>query len=203
MLNPMSKLGPRTQAWMEQLRRMREMQYAYHRKFFHGLYFFLLLVIGCLLWGSPFSLAVAPFLVITAGTQSCFYLHFADFARMHARHLEKKLNQNLGRATLVGAQIEDLYFYPLDTSKIGGFIPSRPLRFFSFFTIHWILLWSALTAYALWRLLPWMGSQARDYLILWLIWGGIHITYLGWYFGRSRDLKAVQARLDLFSRPTR
>ena len=63
------------QAWMEQLRRMREMQYAYHKKFFHGLYFFLVLVIACLLWDSPLSLALVPFLVITAGTQSCFYLH--------------------------------------------------------------------------------------------------------------------------------
>ena len=61
------------QAWMEQLRRMREMQYAYHKKFFHGLYFFLVLVLACLLWDSPLSLALVPILIITAGTQSCFY----------------------------------------------------------------------------------------------------------------------------------
>ena len=47
---------------------MREMQYAYHKKFFHGLYFFLVLVIACLFWESPLSLALVPFLVITAGT---------------------------------------------------------------------------------------------------------------------------------------
>jgi len=111
------------QAWMEQLRRMREMQYAYHKKFFHGLYFFLVLVIACLLWDSPFSLALAPFLVITAGTQSCFYLHFVDFARLHARHLEKQLNRAFGNSTLVGSEIEDAYFYPMDASKIGGFVP--------------------------------------------------------------------------------
>ena len=35
---------------MDQLRRMREMQYAYHKKFFDGLYFFLVLVIACLFW---------------------------------------------------------------------------------------------------------------------------------------------------------
>ena len=40
---------------MDQLRRMREMQYAYHKKFFHGLYFFLVLVITCLFWDSPLS----------------------------------------------------------------------------------------------------------------------------------------------------
>ena len=90
------------------------MQYAYHKKFFHGLYLFLVLVIGCLLWGSPVSLALVPLLVITAGTQSCFYLHFVDFARIHARFMEGRLNQTLGKSTLVGSEIEDLYFYPVD-----------------------------------------------------------------------------------------
>ena len=79
--------------WMDQLRRMREMQYAYHKKFFHGLCLFLVLVIGCLLWDSSVSLALVPLLVITAGTQSCFYLHFVDFARIHARFVEGRLNQ--------------------------------------------------------------------------------------------------------------
>ena len=82
---------------IEQLRRMREMQYAYHKKFFHGLYFFLVLVIACLLWDSPLSLALVPFLVITAGTQSCFYLHFVDFARIHSRFVESRLNKALGK----------------------------------------------------------------------------------------------------------
>ena len=103
------------------------MQYAYHKKFFHGLYLFLVLVIGCLLWDSPVSLALVPLLVITAGTQSCFYLHFVDFARIHARFVENRLNHAFGKSTLVGSEIEDLYFYPVDAPKIGGFIPSAPL----------------------------------------------------------------------------
>ena len=45
----MTKEELRIQAWTEQLRRMREMQYAYHKKFFHGLYFFLVVMIACLL----------------------------------------------------------------------------------------------------------------------------------------------------------
>jgi hypothetical protein len=35
----MEKSAQKIELWMEQLRRMREMQYAYHKKFFHGLYF--------------------------------------------------------------------------------------------------------------------------------------------------------------------
>ena len=175
---------------------MREMQYAYHRKFFHGLYFFLGLVVVCLLWDSPLSLALVPFLVVTAGTQSCFYLHFVDFARLHARHVEKKINQALGQATLVGSEIEDLYFYPLDAPKVGGWVPSAPLRFFSFFTLHWVLLWLGLAVFAVWRLLPVMGPCGRPYLILLALWSGLNFFYLAWFFGSRRDQASVQRRLS-------
>jgi hypothetical protein len=186
----------RIQAWMEQLRRMREMQYAYHKKFFHGLYLFLVLVLACLFWDSPLSLALVPFLVITAGTQSCFYLHFVDFARLHARHLETRLNRALGKGTLVGSEIEDVYFYPINAPKIGGFVPSTPLRFFSFFTLHWILLWLGLAAFALWRLLPALDPCGRNYLLGLTVWGGLSFAYLAWYFGLRGDFRRTEQKLE-------
>ncbi len=176
---------------MDQLRRMREMQYAYHKKFFHGLYLFLVLVIGCLLWDSPISLALVPLLVITAGTQSCFYLHFVDFARIHARFVEGRLNKALGKGTLVGSEIEDLYFYPIDAPKIGGFVPVAPLHFFSFFTFHWVVLWLALAVFALWRLIPMMDPCGKHYLILLGLWGSLNFIYLVWFFGNSKDTKSM------------
>ena len=179
---------------------MREMQYAYHRKFFQGLYFFLGLVVVCLLWDSPLSLALVPFLVVTAGTQSCFYLHFVDFARLHARHVEAKLNRALGNGTLVGSEIEDLYFYPLEAPKIGGFVPSAPLRFFSFFTLHWVFLWLGLAGYALWQLLPAMGPWGLPYLAVLLAWSGLHLAYLVWFFGRRHDFCAVENLLGKMPR---
>jgi len=181
--------------WTEQLRRMREMQYAYHKKFFHGLYFFLVLVIGCLLWDSPISLALVPLLVITAGTQSCFYLHFVDFARIYARAMEDRLNKTLGKGTLVGSKIEDLYFYPIDASKIGGFVPTAPLRFFSFFTLHWVVLWLGLAAFSLWRLLPLMGPCGKHYLFLLGLWATLNFIYLAWFFYTARDRHSMDSFL--------
>ena len=181
--------------WMDQLRRMREMQYSYHKKFFHGLYLFLVLVIVCLLWDSPVSLALVPLLVITAGTQSCFYLHFVDFARIHARFVEGRLNKALGKGTLVGSEIEDLYFYPIDAPKIGGFVPSTPVRFFSFFTFHWVTLWLGLAAFALWRLLPMMGPCGKHYLILIGLWAALNFVYLILFFGKSRDRHSMDSFL--------
>ena len=196
----MAKEELRIQAWMEQLRRVREMQYAYHKKFFHGLYFFLVLVLACLLWDSPLSLALVPILIITAGTQSCFYLHFVDFARLHARHLETQLNKALGKGTLVGSEIEDAYFYPIDAPKIGGFVPSTPLRFFSFFTLHWILLWLGLAAFALWRLVPPMGPCGRSYLAFVALWGGLNFCYLAWFFGFRRSHQRMETTFHADSR---
>ena len=177
--------------WMDQLRRMREMQYAYHKKFFHGLYLFLVLVIGCLLWDSPISLALVPLLVITAGTQSCFYLHFVDFARIHARFVEGRLNKALGKSSLVGSEIEDLYFYPIDAPKIGGFVPTAPLRFFSFYTLHWVILWLGLATFALWRLLPIMGPCGKHYLILIALWAALNFIYLVWFFAKAQDSRSL------------
>ena len=181
--------------WMDQLRRMREMQYAYHKKFFHGLYLFLVLVISCLIWDSPVSLALVPLLVITAGTQSCFYLHFVDFARIHARFVEGRLNKALGKGTLVGSEIEDLYFYPIDFPKIGGFVPTAPIRFFSFLTLHWVILWLGLAAFALWRLLPMMGLCGKHYLILIALWATLNFIYLVWFFAKAQDSKSLSSYL--------
>ena len=194
----MAKEDLQIQAWMEQLRRMREMQYAYHKKFFHGLYFFLVLVLACLFLDSPLSLALVPFLVITAGTQSCFYLHFVDFARLHARHLETKLNKALGKDTFMGSEIEDAYFYPIDAPKIGGFVPSTPFRFFSFFTLHWVLLWLGLAGFALWRLFPTMGPCGWDFLVLLAVWGGLNFAYLAWFFGKRNSIEETKSRLAVF-----
>jgi hypothetical protein len=191
----MAKTEEKIALWMEQLRRMREMQYAYHKKFFHGLYLFFVLVIGCLLWDSPVSLALVPLLVITAGTQSCFYLHFVDFARIHARFIEGRLNRTLGKDMLVGAEIEDLYFYPVDAPKIGGFVPWAPLSFFSFFTLHWIILWLGLAVFALWRLLPIMGPCGKHYLILIGLWAALNFIYLTWFFYKARDRHAMASFL--------
>ena len=100
-----------------------------------------------------------------------------------------------GESTLVGSEIEDLYFYPIDAAKIGGFVFTAPLRFFSFFTLHWVLLWVGLAGFALWRLLPAMGPCGRDYLVLVAFWGGLNFAYLAWFFGRRRSHRLMESSL--------
>lgn len=98
---------------------------------------------------------------------------------------------------LVGSEIEDLYFYPLGAPKIGGFVPSVPLRFFSFFTLHWVMLWLGLAALALWRLIPTMGVYRNGYLFGLAIWAALNFAYLAWFFGFRRDFQTTARRLGV------
>jgi hypothetical protein len=107
-----------------------------------------------------------------------------------------RLNKAFGKSTLVGSEIEDLYFYPIDAPKIGGFVPAAPLRFFSFFTLHWIALWLGLAAFALWRLLPMMGPCGRSYLALLALWATLNFFYLVWFFCARNADKQIQSRLE-------
>ncbi|MDA0859316.1 MAG: hypothetical protein O3B89_07775, partial [Verrucomicrobia bacterium] len=68
-------------------------------------------------------------------------------------------------------------------------------RFFSFFTLHWTLLWIGLAAFALWRLLPMMGACGTQYLILIGLWGGLNFAYLAWFFGNLKDAKSMSEYL--------
>jgi membrane protein implicated in regulation of membrane protease activity len=69
------------------------------------------------------------------------------------------------------------------------------LRFFSFFTLHWVILWLGLAAFALRRLLPMMGPCGRHYLGLLVLWGGLNLIYLVWFFYRKQASNSVEQYL--------
>ncbi|MEM1158839.1 MAG: hypothetical protein AAF649_10630 [Verrucomicrobiota bacterium] len=181
-----------------QLERMRGMQYQYHRKFFHWLIgslagFFLLWIFA----GRIGALWV-PFLIVTAGVQASFYLHFCDFARMHARHLERIINQKTGTRIMLAGKLEDVYFYPIDSPKFSGLLPGASFHFFSFFTLHWCLIWVAGIVFSFiygWPALP-AGAGQMAYVVGWLLWVMLNAGYLAWYFIRRKDLIAMDRLLE-------
>lgn len=182
---------------MRQLERMRSMQYAYHAKFFQWMILILVLSILLMLFGATTGWLILPFLVVTGGVTASFYLHFCDFARLHASVLERKINHRAGRDILIGHRIESLYFYPMDPPKLSGWVPSRPWCFFSFYTLHWSLLWVAL-----WIAGVWMSRQILShdqfiiYFSLLFVWSLGNTVYLAWYFLAARDWKAVRNELE-------
>ncbi len=182
---------------VSQLERMRAMQYAYHAKFFQWLIIILVLSILLFVFGRSTGGMILPFLVVTGGVTASFYLHFCDFARLHASVLERKINRMAGHDILIGHRIESLYFYPLNQPKFSGWVPGRPWCFFSFFSLHWSLLWFALWilgAWTAWQTLT-MG-QSLLYFPLLILWSLGNSVYLAWYFLRARDWKAVRDELE-------
>jgi hypothetical protein len=171
---------------LRQLERMRAMQYAYHNKFF----FWITLNFALLVWlyagTDSRGLWVIPFVVVSAGVQAAFYLHFCDFARIHAAALEAKINESLGRRVLMGAELEADYFYPLPEPKVAGFIPSAPGNFFSAYTVHWTVLWAGLFLGSVWQGFAGSISPAAVWWALAAVsWAGINFIYVAWYFLRS------------------
>lgn len=182
---------------LRQLERMRGMQYAYHAKFFQWLTLIFLIILVLAIWGGNLGRALLPFVVVSGGVTASFFLHFCDFARLHASMLEKKLNRLLPEPCLFGAECESIYFYPLDQPKLSGWVPQCPGRFFSAFTLHWTLLWTAAGGgAAAWAMIQFPSPERWAYAGLVAIWIAAHVIYLTVYFLRAKDLKRMQAHLE-------
>lgn len=184
-------------ATMRQLERMRAMQYAYHNKFFFWITLNAVLLVWLYAGTGGRGLLVIPFLVVTAGVQAAFYLHFCDFARLHAAALEDKINRLLQCRVLMAAELEGQYFYPLPEPKVAGFIPSAPRNFFSAYTAHWCVLWAVLFIGSLWQ---GFFNSASPGMVLWavaaVIWAVMNFSYVAWYFMRSGATEDVAERLQ-------
>lgn len=184
-------------ATVRQLERMRAMQCSYHNKFFNWIIIIFVTFLLLLILPSKTGLLILPFFVVTAGMQASFYLHFCDFARTHSKHLETKINEMLGLQVLVGNELEERYFYPQNSARLGGIILEAPNRFFNVYTAHWLILWlggfiaGLVTAYL---------SQTILFFFIYafaaLTWAGLNFIYLMWYFAFKKDLVAVTTFLE-------
>jgi hypothetical protein len=184
-------------ALTRQLERMRAMQYAYNRKFFILLLVSTLAAVGLILHGSREGLVVVGFGLVTTGVTASFFLHFCDFARVHARALEGRINRLLGREVLVASELEAAYFYPHVSPKFSGFSLSAPATFFSAFTVHFTVVWGGLVLWAAARLRDRLeGTPFWILAAAWTVWAGAQAAYLYWWFVHSGAEARLAERLE-------
>jgi hypothetical protein len=96
---------------------------------------------------------------------------------------------------MVGAQMEDGYFYPIGKAKFSGIIFAKPSTFFSAYTVHWLFIWSfffLVGVLAAWESLT---VYRLFYMVLLASWSALNLGYLGWYFVRQEDLTALRKQL--------
>ncbi|MDX6766385.1 MAG: hypothetical protein SFU85_06305 [Candidatus Methylacidiphilales bacterium] len=182
---------------LRQLERMRSMQYAYHQKFFSWITLVFVLLAALWVFGGSAGLWLMPFVVVTAGVQAAFYLHFCDFARVHAAAFERRINGLLGERVLRGSELESDYFYPLPAPKVAGFVPSRPFSFFSVYTLHWCVLWAGVFTVSLYRL--WAGQPGpwtRVVVGVALVWAVANAGYVAWFFLRGDSVRRMARSLE-------
>jgi len=185
-LSPVDRTRLEYDALTRQLERMRAMQYAYNRKFFALLLVSTLVAGGLILWDRWMGLLVVCFGLVTTGVTASFFLHFCDFARIHARAVEGRINVLLGRQVLIASELEADYFYPHASPKFSGFSFERPWTFFSVYTLHFTAVWGGMVLWSASRLKDEMDGGVWGLgLVIWCLWSGLQGLYLKWWFMES------------------
>ena len=195
-LSPADRTRLEYDALTRQLERMRAMQYAYNRKFFALLLVSTLVAGGLILWDRWMGLLVVCFGLVTTGVTASFFLHFCDFARVHARAVEARINVLLGRRVLIASELEADYFYPHASPKFSGFSFERPWTFFSVYTLHFTAVWGGMVLWSAWRLKDEMDGGVWGLgLVIWSLWSGVQGLYLKWWFMESGAEARMARRL--------
>jgi hypothetical protein len=185
-LSPADRTRLEYDALTRQLERMRAMQYAYNRKFFALLLVSTLVAGGLIVWDRWMGLLLVCFGLVTTGVTASFFLHFCDFARVHARAVEARINVLLGRPVLIASELEADYFYPHASPKFSGFSFERPSSFFSVYTLHFTAVWGGMVLWSSWRLKYEMDGGVWGLgFVIWCLWSGLHGLYLKWWFMES------------------
>jgi hypothetical protein len=183
-------------ALTRQLERMRAMQYAYNRKFFTLLVLSSAGVIWALRDNSVIALVLIPVGLVTTGVTSSFFLYHCDFARIHARALEARINRLLGSRMLVASELEAEYFYPHAARKLSGLIWGTKWTPFSWFTFHFSMVWMAASGWAIWQLWALLGVSTALGITLGIgVWTGFNVLMLDQWFGAAAGEKRMAEQL--------
>ena len=184
-------------AWTRQLERMRAMQYAYNRKFFVLLAVSSLGVAAAFHLGSMELMALVGPGLVTTGVAASFFLHQCDFARVHARAMERRINRLLGGRALIASELEAEYFYPHAAPKLSGVTWGGRWTLFKGFTLHFCVAWAAATAWAVWRLhRGWEPGLTWAYGVGLGAWALMNVGMLHAWFGDAHGERRMQEQLD-------
>jgi len=184
-------------ALSRQLDRLRITQQTFTGRFFHLLIISGVVMIAACLVNSPISYIALPYLLITTGVQSCFYLFHTDFARLQARAIEAKINLLLGEKLIIQGELEDDYFHPDHRAKFGELKDSRMPRFFAAFTLHFLGVWLLVMFWSWYNLfLMLAGPRLVLYIIIFVVWATANFAYLYWHLIERREEKRLIEKLQ-------
>ncbi|MBC8003587.1 MAG: hypothetical protein H7X97_13460 [Opitutaceae bacterium] len=190
-------------ALSRQLDRLRVTQQTFTGRFFHLLIISGVVMIAACLVNNPISYVALPYLLITTGVQSCFYLYHTDFARLQARAVEANINLLLGEKLITQGELEEDYFHTDLRAAFGELTASRMPRFFAAFTLHFLGVWLLVMFWSWYNLfLLLMGGRLVLYVIIFVLWATANFAYLYWHLTERREEKRLVEKLREIYGPT-
>ena len=126
-----------------QLGRMRGMTLEYHRRFFGDIRMVLVLTVVLFVlgfWEVPAAFLLIPFVALYGAVQTAFDASYLIFARHYAARLEQLLNTRTGEKVHVAAEMEDVYLFPLDVTKVVTAAFGSRFSWFGFVTLFYTTL---------------------------------------------------------------
>lgn len=192
-----------TRVQAEQLGRMRGMTRYYHQRFFSDVRFtatatLVLFVVG---WGwVPEAFLLIPVVTLFGAAMTAFDASYLLFARHYAARLERDINAELGPEALLAARVEDVYLFPLNTTKlvVAGFGPG--FTWFGFMTLFITFLGVAAFVFGLLLGFPVLSDHGDAWVIGYLgtlvAFGGGALVVGWWWFVRGEGERRLRSVLD-------
>ena len=81
-----------------------------------------------------YGLYVLPLISLFGSVLLSFHAYFLIFSRQYSEYIELKINNELGEDVLIGHELENDYFFPINDKKIVVAVLGRGFTWFSFVT---------------------------------------------------------------------
>lgn len=175
---------------------MRGMTRYYHQRFFAdtrhtALGIITLLLIG--FWAVPEAFLLVPVVALLGANQTAFDASYLFMARRYAAALEGEINSAMRRKILVGAELEDRYLVPLDSTRLVGLAFGRGFSWFGWMTGLYTALGIAAFVAGIWLGWDILGSVGRIAYLIVLGTLTVGSLIVGWWWFVAGE---GQSRLD-------
>lgn len=182
----------------------------YHGRFFSDIRTSTLLILSLFVAGwalAPEAFLLVPVVALLGANQTAFDASYLIFSRHYSTILEEEINSSMRRQVLVASEMEERYFFPLDTRKVVVAGLGRDFSWFAWMTILYTLIGAASFVAGIglgWQTLVAAGSA-------WVVFYSVTVGVLtlaslvvGWWWfvigeGEQRLTRVTSAR---FGSPT-
>jgi hypothetical protein len=175
----------------------------YHERFFSDVRFAAIAEIALLLlgwWQVPEAFLLVPVVALFGATMTAFDASYLIFARHYAARLEADLNATLGEGTLLAAEIEATYLFPLNERKMVVAAFGSKFTWFGFMTVFITGIGIAAFGAGLALGLPVLRDHGPGWTLSYVaILGAATVTALGvglWWFVEGEGERRLRAVLD-------